>query len=266
MIRRPAAFALLVLSVVPAAGAAGLSLERKLEILVQSYPETLSHVADGKLYLRDGGPPIVIDDGRTKTHAQALVDADIKDMLAQVYPPDPCAGMLAVNFDPGRIRSEKLMRRIYGSSRKAVVAKTVRVDWFGHSLLVTRVEGAAQALERVRADIARLPARIRKPAMKSAGTFNRRKIAGTDRLSVHSFAAAIDLDTDYADYWRWVGGKPGNVPRYANRYPLEIVEVFERHGFIWGGRWYHYDTMHFEYRPEMIAIARASGANACKDR
>jgi len=22
--------------------------------------------------------------------------------------------------------------------------------------------------------------------------------------------------------------------------------------FIWGGRWYHFDTMHFEYRPELL--------------
>ena len=33
---------------------------------------------------------------------------------------------------------------------------------------------------------------------------------------------------------------------------LLIVEIFERHGFIWGGKWYHYDTMHFEYRPELL--------------
>jgi len=26
--------------------------------------------------------------------------------------------------------------------------------------------------------------------------------------------------------------------------PQEIVDIFERHGFIWGGKWYHYDTMH----------------------
>ena len=32
----------------------------------------------------------------------------------------------------------------------------------------------------------------------------------------------------------------------------KIVEIFERHGFIWGGKWYHYDTMHFEYRPELL--------------
>jgi hypothetical protein len=32
----------------------------------------------------------------------------------------------------------------------------------------------------------------------------------------------------------------------------EIVDIFERHGFIWGGKWYHFDTMHFEYRPELL--------------
>jgi type I restriction enzyme R subunit len=24
------------------------------------------------------------------------------------------------------------------------------------------------------------------------------------------------------------------------------VQIFEKRGFIWGGKWYHYDTMHFE--------------------
>ena len=40
--------------------------------------------------------------------------------------------------------------------------------------------------------------------------------------------------------------------KYENRVPEEIVNIFERHGFIWGGRWYHYDTMHFEFRPEFL--------------
>ena len=31
--------------------------------------------------------------------------------------------------------------------------------------------------------------------------------------------------------------------------------LIERHGFIWGGNWYHYDTMHFEYRPELLMDA-----------
>ena len=43
-----------------------------------------------------------------------------------------------------------------------------------------------------------------------------------------------------------------SVCSYKNRMPLEIVEAFEHEGFIWGGQWAHYDTMHFEYRPELL--------------
>ena len=42
-------------------------------------------------------------------------------------------------------------------------------------------------------------------------------------------------------------------------YPTEIIEAFEKQGFIWGGKWYHYDIMHFEYRPELMAKARLGG-------
>jgi len=34
-------------------------------------------------------------------------------------------------------------------------------------------------------------------------------------------------------------------------------QTFEHHGFIWGGKWWHFDTMHFEYRPEIIAYAKS---------
>ena len=37
-----------------------------------------------------------------------------------------------------------------------------------------------------------------------------------------------------------------------NQIPIQIVRIFEKHGFIWGGFWYHFDTMHFEYRPELL--------------
>ena len=40
---------------------------------------------------------------------------------------------------------------------------------------------------------------------------------------------------------------------WKNRIPQEIVDAFEAEGFIWGGRWAHYDTMHFEYRPELTS-------------
>jgi hypothetical protein len=67
---------------------------------------------------------------------------------------------------------------------------------------------------------------------------------------MHAYGAAIDLNTNYADYWRW--STDTRSPTWKNRIPVEIVRVFERHGFIWGGHWYHFDTMHFEYRPELL--------------
>jgi hypothetical protein len=86
------------------------------------------------------------------------------------------------------------------------------------------------------------------------GTFNWRYINGTKRLSNHSFGITIDLNTSYSNYWQWscncVDEKA--KPKYQNKIPQGIVDIFEKHGFIWGGKWSHFDTMHFEYRPELL--------------
>ncbi len=71
-------------------------------------------------------------------------------------------------------------------------------------------------------------------------------IAGTNRISTHSYAIAIDINTGVSDYWRW--SKKG----YRNQIPEVVIRAFERQGFIWGGKWKHFDTMHFEYRPELL--------------
>jgi hypothetical protein len=84
-----------------------------------------------------------------------------------------------------------------------------------------------------------------------AGTYSCREVADTGQTSMHGWGAAIDINTHFSDYWLWRGGG-GDPPPYVNRIPSDIVTVFERHGFIWGGRWAHYDTMHFEYRPELL--------------
>ncbi|MCY1321784.1 D-alanyl-D-alanine carboxypeptidase [compost metagenome] len=237
------------------------SLSEKLSLLATAYPDAIERIDGNVLVLRDGGGPLSIDDGRKKSHAEKLAAADIEDSLSQIYPLGACAKAPAVDFDPGRIRSEALLKRLYGSSATAVRRDLVTVDWFGERLRVTRKHGTAAALKAVAADLSQ-HAELRRYLSPSAGTFNWRPIAGAATLSVHSFGAAIDINTDFADYWRWVGKAKG-AHGYRNRYPLKIVEIFEKHGFIWGGRWYHFDTMHFEYRPELIAIARAAGGDAC---
>jgi hypothetical protein len=34
------------------------------------------------------------------------------------------------------------------------------------------------------------------------------------------------------------------------------VKIFLEENFIWGGHWDRYDTMHFEYRPELINLSK----------
>jgi hypothetical protein len=243
--------------------AADPTLRWKLEVLARAYPEGIAEVGTETLTLRDGGVALPIDDGRRKSHAEKLATGDIEDSLSQIYPLGACAKPPPRDFDPGRIRSEVLMKRLYGGSAASVRRDLVTVDWFGEGLKVTSRHGVAKALQAVEAELASRP-KLKRYLVPSAGTFNWRNIAGARTLSVHSFGAAIDLNTSFADYWRWAGGAKGVAAPYRNRYPLEIVEIFEKHGFIWGGRWYHFDTMHFEYRPELIAIAKQAGASACR--
>jgi len=117
-------------------------------------------------------------------------------------------------------------------------------------LPVTTVNDVAGRLDRVIEGLESLPDRFRAYLVPSAGTFNCRAVADTGLLSMHAFAAAIDINVQHSDYWAWARSR-GDIP-YRNRIPYEIAEVFEAEKFIWGGKWYHYDTMHFEYRPELF--------------
>ena len=72
----------------------------------------------------------------------------------------------------------------------------------------------------------------------------------------------LDFDTlpkkNYGKQIYWVWTRVNNKAWYAVPYdkrwhpPKEVVKVFEKYGFIWGGKWHNYDTIHFEYRPELI--------------
>jgi len=224
--------------------------------LLDAYPQFLERRDGNALVWRDG-KRMTIDDGLgPKTPGDRLDAPDLKDMLATPYPvgvaPPP-----ARDADPGRARNSAFFQAMYGDCEKdGVSAHLVPVVWlpkkWGKTLQVTRVNGVAERLAAVSADLDKLPARFDTYLFPPAGTYNCRPIAGTSRLSPHGLGIAIDIATKHTDYWRW--NKPGSDGRYPyrNRIPAEIVAIFEKHGFIWGGKWYHYDTMHFEYRPELL--------------
>lgn len=156
---------------------------------------------------------------------------------------------------------EPFFRKMYGSNLKQVKSNLVTVYWmpkiFGHRypIRVTSVNGVAKKIQRISAELEKLPPQYYKYLDNPAGGFYWRKVAGQSYLSAHSFGIAIDINSHYGNYWLWDVKKYkcglSKLPNH-NHIPQRIVQIFENEGFYWGGRWHFYDTMHFEYRPELF--------------
>ncbi|HWJ11734.1 MAG TPA: M15 family metallopeptidase [Nocardioides sp.] len=67
-----------------------------------------------------------------------------------------------------------------------------------------------------------------------AGCYYPRFIAGSTKLSNHSFGLALDFNV------------PGNQRGTVGQMNREVVSIFKYWGFAWGGDWAFTDPMHFE--------------------
>jgi len=227
------------------AGMAYARCDHHADILVKTYPQ-LKTCRNNTIIWQDG-TRMVYDDGRPESEEKILKHADIEDMFTHSYRAERYKNP---QHDPGRYRNETFFRKMYGNSASQVRRHLTTINWFGRKVRVTTINRVDRHLLAVEHDLKNLlksHPEYRKYLVPIGGTFKWRKIAGTNRLSVHSFGAAIDINVKYSAYWRW--SKNG---KYQNRIPIPIVKAFERHGFIWGGKWRHFDTMHFEYRPELL--------------
>ena len=235
-------------------GLPGTGRAASVDDLLRAYPDVLSGFDGINLIWRDGTRMPVGEAQPGRTTEEALRHGSILDQLAPSYPAG--APPLPPREDPGRIRNQAFFDKLYGDCRAGQVApKLVRIVWlpktWGHAVSITSVDGVDRRMEAISRELDELPAQDKKYLYPIGGTYNCRHIARTDQTSMHSWGAAIDLNTAFSDYWRWRRSGEGG-PAYRNRIPPEVVAVFERHGFIWGGRWAHFDTMHFEYRPELL--------------
>jgi hypothetical protein len=244
-------------------GAAPTNVKEYLDKLVRAYPSEIER-HDGKFLIMRNGARFPISDNKTnKIFDELLAKPDIDDMFYAPYPAGTVPEQPARNSDPGRVRFEPLFVAMYGDCSKHEVIKNLRsINWLpkhaGGIVTITRINGVDKALEAVSLELDELPSDLIKYLKPSAGTYNCRPIAGTNNKSMHAFAAAIDINSKYSNYWRWGSGVKGE-PIWRNQISIQIVRVFERHGFIWGGYWYHYDTMHFEYRPELLPSKGSAG-------
>lgn len=223
---------------------------------VEGYPNLIASADENTLVLKNG-PAFPYHTANPKTSwDEKINNADLATQLEQRYDAGGIDTPPPYLFDPGRLRYQPFFQTLYGKDKKEIEKNLVTIEWptlKGKTKLpVNKVDGVDKKLYAIGQEIAKLPKKDRIWA-EGATTYCYRVIKDTDRLSMHSFGIAIDLAPNTTQYWKDEAPKETDKIGYKNTMPLSIVRIFEKHGFIWGGRWYHYDTMHFEYRPELLA-------------
>lgn len=230
--------------------------------LARAYPEFIISHDDTAITWKDGQRMIILPESLENNGAENN-NSSLYDQFRWDYP----TGGSSLNApgageNPGRIRYEPLFKKMYGATREEVENKLTTISWMPKStkksIQVTSVNGVDKKLVAISDELDKLPGSLKKYVKRISGTYNWRMIDGTTRLSTHSFGIAIDLSLKYAQYWKWDIEKNG-IMLFKNSIPNSIVEIFEKQGFIWGGKWHNYDTMHFEYRPEFFMINNLKG-------
>lgn len=226
--------------------------------LAAAYSNTIKAL-DANTIMFNNGVKMSTGTVSNKPFRKILDNPSLADQLSQRYP---------LNFvvpkqyeDAGRIRNDDFFKNMYGSNFAQVRQNMTSVRWLpsGGNVQFNRLNGAAEKLQQVGNEIAQYP-ELKSYVSHTLGSLNFRKIAGTNRLSAHSFGIAIDfqLPKHLHKYWRWDGCTtedkvcPFPTQLMQDQNLQRIVQIFEKHGFIWGGKWASYDSVHFEYRPELL--------------
>jgi hypothetical protein len=225
--------------------------------LIKAYPNHIIDFKDNKLVFRDGST-LIYDDGiSNKSKTELLNNPDIEDQFFYSYLKLDSSVLSKNAEDPGRIRNENFFKKMYGNTKEEVEKKLVEITWcpksIGQKIKVTKVNGVDKAFLKISEELDKMP-EFKQYLTNIGGTFKWRNINGTNRLSMHSFGMTMDINITFSDYWQWSCTCTNEDAKlnFKNRIPLKIVEIFEKNGFIWGGKWVHFDTMHFEFRPELL--------------
>ena len=232
------------------------SVSEDFACLLEAYPnffKSIEHDTSGNIFF------VTLKGERIpyRRSGDDVYDSGIYETLHIQYPLEPDRPVPQEGEDPGRIRSYALLRALYGSDKLSVEQSMRPFLLFGEKIMVP--ERLLPPLIKVREQLQELFAE--KPHLEryvhpAYGQYWR-YIAKTERLSPHCWGIALDFNPDIATYWQWSKQMPH--PDQV-QYPSEIVRIFERNGFIWGGKWRHYDLMHFEYRPEILIAMKKQAA------
>jgi hypothetical protein len=254
---------------------------RVMSALADAYPDRI-----GKAELRDGDWAVPVM-GEWFYYAQGrLLPEGLKDKALEYDPqpfysyvpelppwrePEPSETEWLRNFAQRRRENPpKRSQHFYDAlwqarSREEAYERVKTIRFFNHTVLVhyAIMEELAMVETRLRREAQR-DSRIREwiNSIETLSGWNWRSIADTQTRSFHAYGTAVDILSASSGrletYWLWTSRNNPQwwaVP-YAKRLhpPDNVIKAFEAYGFIWGGKWLFYDTMHFEYRPEILLL------------
>ncbi|MDR1859032.1 MAG: M15 family metallopeptidase [Treponema sp.] len=267
----------------PAGGAAGGELA--LRALQRAFPGKIDSVAfiDNDWVVTVGGEAFFWAGGRLLPRAEmdkadsygayAFYPVPARVAPPDSYPPQYIEALRARGSSEARRERKDNSRAFHaalygGLERREIEGLLERIDFLGEKVTVHRdiagplgrVEAAIRQWEGGRSFIA---------SIRSIEGYSWRQIAGTQRMSYHSWGLAVDIQPrrlgGKAIYWLWEMGRNDDwmlVPLESRwNPPGQVIEAFEKEGFIWGGKWPVYDNMHFEYRPELHELTRLLDAS-----
>ncbi len=168
-------------------------------------------------------------------------------------------------YTPRAQWSHDFLDALAGGSEREVRARSRRVLFLNrpvtvHDLCVDSLRKVEEEIwyqahhsDAVRAFIA---------GIRAVHSMHWRMVRGINNRSYHSYGLALDLLPKSTRgkhiFWLWSAARIWDwekIPLGLRwRPPEEVIKAFEDNGFIWGGKWYHFDSMHFEYRPEILLL------------
>ncbi|MDR2740958.1 MAG: M15 family metallopeptidase [Treponema sp.] len=252
-----------------------------MKALAAAYPDRI-----GRAELRDGDWAVPVM-GQWFYYAQGrILPEELRDKALEYDPqpfynyapelppwrePEPSETERLRNFAQRRRENPpKRSQHFYDAlwqahSREEAYERVKTIRLFSHNVLVhyaimeelalveTRIQRDAQTDPQVRDWI---------NSIETLSGWNWRSIADTQSRSFHAYGTAVDIlpasSRGRETYWLWTSRNNPQwwtVP-YTKRLhpPGKVIKAFEAYGFIWGGKWLFYDTMHFEYRPEILLL------------
>lgn len=247
---------------------AALRADPRVRAFIRAYEPLIDSVTyrNEDLVFTVGGRAIHFEDGRMLAEGR-LDRRDRCDPIFYRYPLGLPSEPAAPSNDRVSFCSD-LQEALWGRTEVQIRQHGRSTTFLGQRMFLN--ERMAEALALVERDVLALAPSDESVAAWVDGiditySFIDRGIAGTRTRSQHAWGLAVDLVPSSYDglqvYWRWT--RAWN-PRGWHEVPLEqrwsppapVIEIFEEHGFLWGGKWAHFDNIHFEYRPEILEYNR----------